>query len=141
MLSLHACEGSLSGASGAVRTQQSRRPSVVSTQELNGTFGLTRERRRGDLSMLGRARGVSAFVQPHVDHQLNNDMSEVAADIRDCVWPIATKASGATCWPRRSNRAESKNEGMSAPAIVKRTIRLTSAGIARLSAGHWDIAT
>ena len=52
------------------------------------------------------------------------------------VWPIATKASGATCWPRRSKRAGSRNEGMSAPAIVKRTIRLTSAGIARLSAGH-----
>src|ERR1700722_516472 len=56
------------------------------------------------------------------------------------VWPIATRASGASCWPRRSNRAGSRNEGMSAPAIVKRTMRLTSAGIARSSAGHWEIA-
>src|SRR3984957_19742769 len=56
-------------ANGAVRTQQGRRPSVVSTQELNGTLDLTRERRRGDLSMLGRARSVSAFVQPHVRQQ------------------------------------------------------------------------
>jgi hypothetical protein len=53
---LHFREGALFGAHGAVRTQQGRRSSVVSTQQLNGTFDVTRERRGGDLSMLGRAR-------------------------------------------------------------------------------------
>ena len=60
------CEGALFRADGAVRTQQSRRPSIVGAQKLNGTFDLTRERRGGDLSMLGRARSVSAFVKPHM---------------------------------------------------------------------------